>query len=545
MPDGEGDFSRFITSGMSEKLIEAMGPLPRTHGLLGAMLESPEPYRIDDIHADPRFRGWWPRAHPDMRSFLGVPVVARGRVIGAVYLTEKLGGGSFTDDDERLIGLLAAHAAIAIENARLHERSRELSIVEERNRLARELHDNVTQRLFGVALAVESAETLLERDAGAAAEELGRVRELARGAMEELRAVVFELRPASLEAEGLPTVLRKHVDVLRRVSGRPIELQRGRPAAAAGARARREVFRIAQEALQNALRHAEAEHIEVRLEGNGNGTARAVGGRRRARLRPGAARGAGPPAGADLDGGARRGAGRDARDRLHGRRGDARAAGGGRVIRVLIADDHAVVRQGLRTFLDLQADIDVVGEAADGEEAVAVAAEHAPDVILLDLVMPRLDGIGALRRLRETVPAARVIVLTSFGEDERLFTALRAGASGYLLKDVEPAELVRSIRTVHTGGAPLSPAVAARVVEELASGGGAGRAAADDLTPRELEVLCLIARGLSNKRIALELGVAEKTVKTHVSHVLAKLGLSDRTQAALYAVREGLVSQGS
>ena len=166
------------------------------------------------------------------------------------------------------------------------------------------------------------------------------------------------------------------------------------------------------------------------------------------------------------------------------------------MIRVLIADDHAVVRQGLRTFLDLQADIDVVGEAADGEEAVAVAAEHAPDVILLDLVMPRLDGIGALRRLRETAPAARVIVLTSFGEDERLFTALRAGASGYLLKDVEPAELVRSIRTVHTGGAPLSPAVAARVVEELASGGGAGRAAADDLTPRELEVLCLIARGL-------------------------------------------------
>jgi signal transduction histidine kinase len=270
VPDGEGNFSRFITSGMSEKLIEAMGPLPRTHGLLGAMLESPEPYRIDDIHADPRFRGWWPKAHPDMRSFLGVPVVARGRVIGAVYLTEKLGGGSFTVEDERLIGLLAAHAAIAIENARLHERSRELSIVEERNRLARELHDNVTQRLFGVALAVESAETLLERDAGAAAEELGRVRELARGAMEELRAVVFELRPASLEAEGLATALRKHVDVLRRVSGRPIELSVAGPPRLPGASAA-QVFRIAQEALQNALRHAEAEHIEVRLEGNGNG----------------------------------------------------------------------------------------------------------------------------------------------------------------------------------------------------------------------------------------------------------------------------------
>src|SRR5215207_1271010 len=241
VPDGEGAFSRFITSGMSESLIEAMGPLPRTHGLLGAMLESPEPYRIDDIHTDPRFRGWWPRAHPDMRSFLGVPVVARKRVIGAVYLTDKVGAASFSDEDERLIGLLAAHAAIAIENARLNERTREL-------------HDNVTQRLFGVALAVESAATLLDSDAAAAAEELERVRELARGAMEELRAVVFELRPASLEAEGLATVLRKHVDVPRL------------PGASAA-----QVFRIAQEALQNALRHADAERIEVRLEGDGNG----------------------------------------------------------------------------------------------------------------------------------------------------------------------------------------------------------------------------------------------------------------------------------
>ena len=232
-------------------------------------------------------------------------------------------------------------------------------------------------------------------------------------------------------------------------------------------------------------------------------------------------------------------------DRVGGGGGDARAARGGGVIRVLIADDHAVVRQGLRTFLELQADIDVVGEAADGEEAVAAAGEHAPDVILLDLVMPGLDGIGALRRLREAAPASRVIVLTSFGEDERLFAALRAGATGYLLKDVEPAELVRGDPHRARG------AVAALAGGRGARGRGAGerrwRAArgADELTPRELEVLCLIARGRSNKRIALELGVAEKTVKTHVSHVLAKLGLSDRTQAALYAVREGLVSPGS
>jgi two-component system, NarL family, response regulator LiaR len=214
------------------------------------------------------------------------------------------------------------------------------------------------------------------------------------------------------------------------------------------------------------------------------------------------------------------------------------------MIRVLIADDHAVVRQGLRTFLDLQDDVEVVGEAGDGEAAVAEAWRVAPDVVLLDLAMPRLDGVAALPRLREAAPAARVIVLTSFGEDERLFAALRAGAAGFLLKDVEPAELVRAIRTAHAGQAPLSPAVAARMVEQIAHGGDR-TPQVDELTPRELEVLRLIAGGRSNKRIALELGVAEKTVKTHVSHVLAKLGLSDRTQAALYAVREGLVSQGS
>src|SRR4051794_33308874 len=266
IPDGEGAFASFITSGMSDELIAAMGPLPRTHGMLGAMLLSPAPHRTDDITADPRFRGWWPRAHPQMRSFLGVPIVARGEVIGALYLTEKEDGTTFSAADQRLIELLAAHAAIAIENARLHERSRELSIVEERNRLARELHDSVTQRLFGVALAAESARTLLARDREGAGQELARVSELAREAMEELRAVVFELRPGSLEAEGLATVLRKHVDVLRRVSGQSIELKlRDVPRLAPGPAT--QVLRIAQEALGNALRHAEAERIEVRLEG--------------------------------------------------------------------------------------------------------------------------------------------------------------------------------------------------------------------------------------------------------------------------------------
>jgi signal transduction histidine kinase len=264
VPDGEGAFAQFITSGMSDKLVAAMGPLPRTHGLLGAMLESEEPYRTHDIRTDPRFRGWWPREHPEMRSFLGVPIVSRNGVIGAFYLTEKQGAPEFDLADQRVIEMLAAHAAIAIENARLYEHSRELSIVEERNRLARELHDAVSQKLFGLVLSAESAATLVDRDPAEAKAELERLQTLAREAMDELRSLVFELRPPVLESEGLATALRKHVDVLRRVYRQEIALEllgtsRGSP------QVEREVLRIAQEALQNALRHAHASRVAVRL----------------------------------------------------------------------------------------------------------------------------------------------------------------------------------------------------------------------------------------------------------------------------------------
>jgi signal transduction histidine kinase len=265
IPDGSGAFAQFITAGMSDELIAAMGPLPRTHGLLGAMLESPESYRTTDIRQDPRFRGWWPRAHPQMRSFLGVPIVARGEIIAAFYLTDREGADDFSAEDQRLIEMLAAHAAVAIENARLVERSRELNIVEERNRLARELHDAVSQKLFGLVLNAESAATLLDRDPQAAGAQIAGIRELAQEALEELRGLIFELRPASLEEEGLAATLRKHVDMLRRVHGRDVELRiSGSPHTAQETEG--EVLRIAQEALNNALRHADAERIELRLQ---------------------------------------------------------------------------------------------------------------------------------------------------------------------------------------------------------------------------------------------------------------------------------------
>jgi len=208
-------------------------------------------------------------------------------------------------------------------------------------------------------------------------------------------------------------------------------------------------------------------------------------------------------------------------------------------IRVLIADDHAVVRQGLRTLLELQEDIAVVGDVADGAEAVAAVRDQRPDVVLMDLVMPGTDGVEAIRQITDEYPATRVIALTSFLDDDKVFPAVRAGAAGYLLKDVQPQDLVRAIHTVYGGEALLHPAVAARLMEEIAT--HSPLPGAQVLTPREQEVLELIARGLSNKRIALELGIAEKTVKIHVSSVLRKLGVADRTQAALHAVRERLV----
>ena len=216
-------------------------------------------------------------------------------------------------------------------------------------------------------------------------------------------------------------------------------------------------------------------------------------------------------------------------------------------IRVLIVDDHAVVREGLRTFLELQDGIEVAGEAADGSEALELAAKLQPDVILMDLVMPRLDGVSAMRAVRERAPRSRVIVLTSFLDDERLLPAVEAGADGYLLKDVEPAELARAIRGAQAGEAMIAPTVAGRLLRTLSEPRSPQPQPADAerLTRREHEVLELIAAGRSNKRIAFELGISEKTVKTHVGHVLAKLGVADRTQAALLAVRSGLVGPRS
>jgi NarL family two-component system response regulator LiaR len=211
-------------------------------------------------------------------------------------------------------------------------------------------------------------------------------------------------------------------------------------------------------------------------------------------------------------------------------------------IRVLIVDDHAVVRQGLRTFLGMLPDIEIAGEAVDGIAAAEAVQRLHPDVVLMDLVMPGMDGVEATRKVREAHPDVKVIVLTSFAEEDKVFPALRAGASGYLLKDVKPTELAETIRAVARGESRLAPDVTKKVLSGIAAGGpsgGAAAAPAGALTPREEEVLRCLARGRSNKEIAADLFIAEKTVKTHISSILAKLELADRTQAAVFAVKHG------
>lgn len=209
-------------------------------------------------------------------------------------------------------------------------------------------------------------------------------------------------------------------------------------------------------------------------------------------------------------------------------------------ITVMLIDDHRVVRQGLRDFLELQGDIEVVGEAGSGEEGVQLARELLPDVVLMDLVMPGIDGVETTRRVKAASPSTKVIVLTSFVDDNKVFPAIKAGAISYLLKDISPEDLAHAIRAAQRNEAVLHPEVAAKLMQEFSTPRPA-EAPVDQLTPREMEVLRLIAKGKSNKEIADTLIVSEKTIKTHVSNILSKLHLADRTQVAIYALRQRLV----
>jgi signal transduction histidine kinase len=266
IPDSQGGFAEFIADGISDKQRDAIGPLPRQHGMLAALLHDGETIRSTDIRTDDRF-GYFPSAHPVMSDFLGVPIRDGDEVTGIIFLAGKQSSEGFTDRDERLLTLFASHAAIAMANARLYERARELSVVHERTRLARDLHDAVTQKLFSLRLAARTAATLIDQDTDRTRQQLDRIEYLASEATAELRSIIVELRPAELDTHGLAGTVRKHLELIERlhavhtdfeISGR-LDLDKA---------AEVELLRMIQEAVHNAVRHARASVVTVRLDGN-------------------------------------------------------------------------------------------------------------------------------------------------------------------------------------------------------------------------------------------------------------------------------------
>ncbi|MGD9890033.1 MAG: GAF domain-containing protein [Dehalococcoidia bacterium] len=534
--------------------------IPAGTGVMGLALGRREPVVVTDY-------GDLPAPIPlealyDLAPWLAVPIFWQGVITGVFGICAADPSRHFTDADVQVLTLFAKHAAVAIENARLYQQSRELAVTEERNRLAREIHDTLAQSLTGMVLQIEAVEDLLEQEPAQARAELKSLQQLARAALEEARRSVWGLRPPILEEASLAEALESRLQEESRsgrfssrftAMGRPRPLT---PAIEAG------IYRIAQEALTNVSRHAEATVVVVQLRFESGDLVLVVQDDGRGIENGGAA---GPDGGFGLTSmqeRARLMGGAMALESEPGRgtrvevrvpylvstidAGHAAAGGAGRgpenwPIRVLVADDHAVARHGIVRMLESNSDIVVIAEAADGEEALARARQLRPDVALMDVQMPGLSGIEVIQAFTRENLGIRPIILTTYARDEVIFDGIRAGARGFLLKDVSAEELARAVRTVNEGQSLLQPVVATRLVEQI---GRLARpqAEADHLTAREMDVLRQLVDGARNKEISARLHISHGTVRFHVGNIFQKLGVSSRTEAVRLAIREGIVT---
>ncbi|MCC7369391.1 MAG: response regulator [Chloroflexi bacterium] len=477
---------------------------------------------------------------------LVVPLVIRDRLRGAAVLPIRDDARQFGEETLAMAMGIAQSAAVAVEHAQLYGRAREVAVVEERNRLAREVHDTLAQGITAIALQLETAERLLPP--GAEAKRIvADAREQAHRSLDEARRAVWGLTAKPLDGASLPEALQGEVERFERRTGVAARLTHDAEVEPLTDEQATALLRVAQEALHNVEKHAQATRVRVELvldrgsglltllvadDGQGfdrrtlpgpDGGFGLSGMRERMRL-----------VGGELEVESAVGWGTRVQARLHVESEPPAVepaleheAG---PIRVLLVDDHPLAREGLRRLLEGRDDMVVVGEAGDGLQGVERALALRPDVVLMDLQMPRLSGVGAVQALREQWHDARVLIVTTFAQDEHLFEALRAGARGYLLKDAGPDALASAIKTIHEGGSLVQPTMAAKLIDRFGELATRDRLA-EPLTEREIEILHLAAGGARNKEIADRLIISEKTVKNALSRLYGKLGANGRAEA--------------
>jgi DNA-binding NarL/FixJ family response regulator/signal transduction histidine kinase len=527
--------------------------IPARSGLMGQVVAARGPViieRYDQLDA--------PLQHSffhELAPWIAVPIWWGGEIIGTFGLGSGNPSRVFNERDIDSLTQLAKHAAVAIENTRLYAASRELGAAEERNRLAAEIHDTLAQSLLTLTFQLRTARGFISSAPDRAAGELAEAEQHTRAALDEARRSVWNLGPASLEAGSLIEALQGELAASER-NGLPGRMIVNGAACPLHAETQLALFRVAQEALANARKHAAAGRAELSLDYGPNDIRLTIVDDGRGfdpeRIKARTPRREG---GYGLMGMAER------VQRIGGALTieSNPESGGARItarlpyqppirtsgqpfvavepqassIRVIVADDHPATRAGIAGILGQQEGITVVATAGNGEEALSLVEALQPDVLMIDLRMPKLSGVEAIARLAKLGVPTRAVAVTTFAQDELVFQAMRAGARGYLLKDATPEELASAVRVVHAGGTLLTPVVAGKLAEGLASN--------ERLTGRERQVLELLARGLSDKEIAVELQMSVKTANFHVGNTIAKLGAQNRAEAVRLAYERGLL----